>query len=227
MVNKSSFRNRWLTICVCAVALISGTTGCDSDEPTEFPSGLEPLEVCTAPAPDPIEGDATPEDVRFVLGTEDEYSWVHGRGFVHKPLAETWAAMRDPEVSVDRREVDEWTVEHGVETEYDFSYVIHNTVNDIITVEFDITWRQGVVEGTVEAPELVGGRFQKTFGTTFIELLSGSIVARAVDDSTTEIELIEHLKATGKGADTAQSFLRDYFTSVVAKAHGNPLPTYE
>lgn len=213
-------------IALCALAS-AGLTGCNSDETSEFISGLEPLETCTAPAPDAKEGDPFPEEVSFVTGANEEFSWAHGRGFVHKPLAETWAAMRDPDTCVDRREVDEWTVEFGVEPEYDFSYAIHNTVNDIITVEFDISWRQGAVEGTVEAPELVGARFQKTFGTSFIELLSGSVIARAKDESTTELEFVEHILATGKGADTALSYLRDYHASIVAKASGKPLPTYE
>lgn len=227
MLKNSLLRNRRLTISACVLLLAGGLLGCDSDEATEFPDGLAPLEESTAPAPDPIDGDPFPEDVRFVVGTEDEYSWAHGRGFVHKPLSETWAAMRDPEVCVDRREVDEWSVENDIEKEYDFSYRIHNIVNDIITVEFDITWRQGVVEGDLDKPELVGARFQKTFGTTFIELLSGSVVARAKDENTTELEFVEHLRATGKGSETVQSYLRDYFASIVAKAHGKPLPTYE
>jgi len=209
-----------------SLALVALLGGCDSNEATVFPSGLEPLEECTASAPEPTDGELFPEKVNFTSGTKEEFSWVHGRGFVHAPLAKTWAAMREPEVCVNRREVDEWTVEHDVETGYDFSYRIHNVVHDIITVEFDVTWRQGAVSGTVEEPEVVGTRFQKTFGTTYIDLMAGSIVARAKDAETTEIELIEHLKATGKGPETPLNTMRDYFDSVVALVHGKPLPTY-
>jgi len=206
--------------------LLACLAGCDSNEATAFPSGLEPLEENTAPPPDPANGELFPEDVRFTSGTNESYSWVHGRGFVHAPLAQTFAAMRNPDACVNRREVDEWTVEHDVETGYDFSYRIHNIVHDIITVEFDVTWRQGAVEGTVDEPTLVSARFQKTYGTTYIELMEGSIVARARDANTTEIELIEHLKATGKGTETPLATMRDYFNSVVALTNGEPLPTY-
>jgi hypothetical protein len=99
---------------------------------------------------------------------------------VHQPLAKTWAAFQDPEVVVDRRKVDAWRVTPNVEEGFDVSFRVHNTVNYILTVDFDITWRQSAIQGDRTAPEVVAVRFQKTYGTSFIELLSGSVIAREV-----------------------------------------------
>src|SRR5690606_15028493 len=96
---------------------------------------------------------------------------IHARGYVHAPLAETRAALEDPEVGVDRREVSEWGVELGVEPEYEVSYVVHTIVHDIVTVEYALTWRHG---SAGEAAAAV--RWQKTEGSSLIQRLEGSIV---------------------------------------------------
>lgn len=206
-----------------------GLTGCFGNESTEFPSGLEPLDgMNRAPRPDLDANGVLPETVSFARGETNEWEWVHGRGFVKAPLGETWLAFQDPEVVIDRREVDEWQVDENVEPGFDRSFVVHNTVHDFITVNFDMTWRQSVVEGDEAAPEVVAIRFQKTFGTVFITILRGSVVLRSApeDDGITEIELVEHIDAAQGGADTIQSYLTDLHASVVARVHGRALPVY-
>ena len=69
-------------------------------------------------------------------------------------------------------------------------------------------------------------RWQKAYDRNYITLMGGSVIARRVDDGTTELELVEHLNATWKGSDTAETTMRDWYGSVVAKAHGRALPTY-
>lgn len=203
-----------------AACLLLG--GCFGNERTEFPPGLEPLEPNLAPSP----GDDAPEVLAFTRGERGDLAWSHARGFVRADLETTWAAMQVREVSVDRRKVARWTIEENVEPEYEVSYRVHNEVDSIITVRFDITWRQGLIEGTAESPELVAIRYQKTDGTVFISNLSGSILARSLGD-VTELELVEHLDASnGAGHEEIESFLNDYYGSLLAAAHGRPLPTY-
>ena len=209
---------------VLLVALVQW--GCFGVETTVFPDGLEPLEDNRAVAP-PRNGDgAYPESLGIARGYADGTYWVHARGHLAAPISAVWAAARDPEVCADRRKVDRWQSTPDVEMEYPFSYRIHNEVDDIIFVEFDVTWRHGPVEGTIEAPEIVAGRWQKTWGSTVIEVLAGSVVLRRVGDDITEVELIEHLQATASTGDEAESYLRDYFASMGARAKGSPLPTY-
>ena len=210
-----------------AIACALFAASCAGNTASDFPPGLSPLDDTNQAVPPAAKpGDPYPEDVSTATGETDDYSWAQAKGYVHAPIEVTFAAMHAKDVCVDRRKVDEWTITEGVEPEYLFSELVHNVVHSIVTVEFDMTWRFDVIEGTHDLPTTVAGRFMKTYGTTYINLLAGSIVAHKVDDQTTEIELIEHLAGHGQGPGTAESLLRDYFWSVVAVAHGQPLPTY-
>jgi hypothetical protein len=198
--------------------------GCAGEEATRFPDGLEPLGKNLAKWPAPKGGNAHPEDVVFVSGSTDTHDFANGRAFVAAPLAKTFEAMRDPEVCTNRAEVDRWSFKMDVEPEYDFSFLVHNVVEDIVTVEFDNTWRLSAIEGTVEDPKTVAVRWKKTWGSTYITLMEGSVVARDMGDGTTSLEMQEHLDASFTGPDTAVDTMREYYVSVVARAHGRPLP---
>jgi hypothetical protein len=161
-----------------------------------------------------------------VPGETPRYHFAHGRGYIHAPLEVAYDAISNPEACVDRRQVDRYTITLDVEPEYERSFLTHNEVDDVITVEFDMTWRFGVVEQTNEVPDLIAGTFSKTYGTTFISLMRGSIVARRIDDMTTELEVVEHINAATGGSDDIVAFLNDYFANVVALSHGEPIPTY-
>lgn len=208
-----------------ALSLALGS-GCFGNERTSFPEGLEPLEDNVAEPPAPTDDDPTPEEISVASGSNDDHVWVHARAYVDAPLARTWEALKNPDACADRRKVAEYSVVWDVEPEYLYSFRIHNVVEDIITVEFDVTWRQGLAAGTSEDPEAVAIRYAKTWGTTFITRLEGSIVATRVDDETTELDMIEFLDAAGGGADAVTSYLTDLHASVVAVAHGRPLPEY-
>ena len=73
------------------------------------------------------------------------------------------------------------------------SFVVHNTAHSgSVVVNFDIAWREGILQGTAARPRLICVRGQKTAGTTFIGVLRDSIVARPVDVYSTSIELVRH-----------------------------------
>jgi hypothetical protein len=199
---------------------------CFGEDSTIFPSGLEPLEESRAPAPSTAD-DPTPELLSVVSGEGREFGWAHARGFVRRDLATTWAALRTPEVTVDRRQVAEWSVVPDTEPEYPFSYAVDNVVKNIVTVRFRVGWRHGPAEGTVDAPEVVAARWQKTEGTVLISILRGSIVAREVAEGVTELAMVEHIEAASGGVSQIETYLRDLFESVRARAHGRPLPTYD
>lgn len=217
---------RWVTLIVVVAGAAAGCSGCFGNKTTEFPPGLEPLEENTAEPPPAVEGNPYPETFNVVQGNTDDTDWLHGRGYIHASVQQVWGAMKDPEVCVDRRKVDSWTVELNVEPDYEVSWRTRNTVNDIITVEFDVTWRQGLVEGTPEDPEVVGGAYQKTWGSTVIDYMAGSVVLRKVDESTTLFEFIHRLQALMSGAESVASQGPDLYASVLARVHGEPLPTY-
>ena len=193
----------------------------------DFPEGLEPLEENLAPSPAGRSDDPYPESLSLVSGTEDTYDWAHGRGYVHASLTDTWDALRDPAVDVDRRRVQEYTVSELDLGEYDDHYLIHNVSHDIIDVEFDIEWRHGAVEGTVDAPELVYIRWMKIDGSTYVKLLEGSAILTPVGNAVTEVQLIEHLDTIGTGPEDVESFFTDMYDEILAWKDGEDLPEYD
>ncbi len=200
--------------------------GCFGNEKTSFPEGLEPLEEITVEPPDAVDGDPYPETLRMESGSISQYDWVQARGYVKAPMRDVFVALSTPEAVVDRREVARWSVRHDVEPEYDVSFVTRNEVDDIITVEFDVTWRFGVVEGNAEAPTLVAGNWQKTWGTTFIDVLRGSVIAERVEADVTEVAFVEHIRAAERGTGPLETYIEDYFRNTVELAHGRPVPEY-
>lgn len=207
-----------------------GLLGCFQPPPTvNFgdPARLGPLEQDNlAPEVPAIDGEPFPEAMTLVSGhdEDEERTWAHLRGWVRADSSQVWSALRELEVMVDRRAVDEWAlVEESRHPEFDFSYVIAHTVNDVFTVSYDLTWVHELQQGSLDTPERVIARWDKTHGTGFITQLSGSVVLRRVDSGLTEIQLQEHLVAARDDPSLIEAALTDLYADVVAASHGDPL----
>lgn len=167
-----------------------------------------------------------PEALWVTSGGDDELWWADARGYIHAPLAAVWHAALDPEVGVDRREVSDWTVTPDPVPGLAASYRVDLLVEDVITVEYELWWRHELQKGTEADPQLVVAVWAKTDGTPFIDLLQGSLVLRRAGDDLTEVELQEELKAALRDDATVVSYLQDFFASLVAASHGQPLPVW-
>lgn len=225
MASTTERRGGIVSATVAGLAVVLAC-GCFGNEATPFPEGLEPLEAGDPDPPEPRADQPYPEELNIQTGSEADYVWVDARGYVRAPLADVYLAMHTGEVCVDHAAVDRYSIEYDVEPDYDYSFKVHNEVDDVITVEFDMLWRFGVVEGTEEDPQMVAAAFQKVYGTTFISIMRGSVIAHRVEDGVTEIRLIEHLKAASGGVESIRSFIEDLFANIVEVAHGRPLPEY-
>ncbi|HEY8431045.1 MAG TPA: hypothetical protein VIL20_21850, partial [Sandaracinaceae bacterium] len=156
---------------VAAALSALALAGCFENIVTEFPDGLEPFEQPNeAPRPAPRDGDPYPEEITFVRKRWHGALSMHSRAFVHADVATTFAAVRHPLAGADRRPSVDFTWEEGVEPEYEYSHRSHLVIPDIVTVEFWLTWRSGVVEGTAEEPIVTATRWQKTEGSSAIAL---------------------------------------------------------
>lgn len=209
---------------VYAVALT--LAGCGKPADIDFPSELGPLEENQAPWPSPGADGELPETLSIVSGGDDTLWWAHARGYVQAPADEVWQHFRDPDADVDRREVDEWSVIDGTVPRFDDSYTIHCVVHDLLTVEYDLTWVHELQAGTEGSPERVVAQWDKTDGTQFIKLLSGSLVLEPEDDGVTRVEYVEHLVASLRDDETIAQYLSDLHGSIVALAHGEALPVW-
>ncbi len=204
--------------------------GCFGSGSTEFPEGLEPLEANTAPAP---QGGTPDEALAMIDGeghndeVDEDYVFVHGRGALHATPGEVWAAVKDGDLLSASCRLDSWSVTPDIDAAYEYSFRVHNLVDDVVTVEWEEEWRFGTVEGTPAAPDLAMVRYQKTYGRDFIYLIEGSIQvlpSAGGDPAITEIEFIEHLAALGGSITDIRNSMQRRFDLLAAVIHGEPEP---
>jgi hypothetical protein len=200
--------------------------GCQTHTASQFPLGLEPVGENTAPPPAGSPDDPYPERQSMVMGERGDVAYVHARAFVRAPIARVWAAFRVPDVVVDRRGITRFTVTHDVEDGFDVSFRTRYTIEDVVTVQFDVTWRQSATEGTAAEPLRVAMKYQKTWGSSFIRRMTGSIELLAETDDVTSIAWVQELDAVRTGPEDVASWCRDMYANVLAHVRGEPLPTY-
>ncbi len=225
-------------------ALAALTTGCFEDIDTPFPDAgpdagpvadagpcpaqLSAWEENTAEFP-AAEGDEMfPERINYV-----RTRWIrgangmHARAYVHADIRTTFEAVRNPLAGADRRESVTFTFEEMVEPSVRWSHQSHLIIPDVVTVEFDLRWLSDVCQGTPEIPTLTSTRWQKVFGTSAIPLLEGNIQCVPITADVTGLEIQYHLDSFAADHQTIEDYLQGYYDSIVALAHGDPLPVQE
>lgn len=216
-----------------SVALTALASGCGSNVATTFPAGLEPWEMTNlAQPPTSMTGEMFPETLstaaRYwtIPGTTTRIPSVHARAYIRQPIARVFAAARDPQTGRDPTASQGFSVlAYATDPMYPFTYRTHVVVNSVITLQWDVDWRHGVVEGTIEAPRITATRWQKTMGSSEIEIIEGSLVLRAVESNpnVTEVQYQYHLKAPLSSHSTIESYLAVIFGRLKDRAHGRPL----
>jgi hypothetical protein len=206
---------------VLAGCALLASAGCQDDIKTPFPPGLEPLEDNVIPVQ---QGGEYTETLRTSTVDGDEIK-IYGLGYVLAAPAEVWAASKNPDANIALCSTDTQTVTPNNDPSYEFSFIVHYVVNNVLTVEWDDQWRWGVIDGTLEQPRLGMIKHQKTEGSSFIELSEGTIEVTATDDpNATELAFVEHLKAAGGGVSDVLAGVQHHYDSLVAVSHGNPIP---
>ncbi len=207
--------------------------GCQHDVTTLFPPGLEPL------ADDPeVQAVAAPVAEALVMtNTQDTEVHVYGRGYVFAPVATVWAAAQDPLALIATCNTDAQAITQQDETGYALDFSVHYTVNNILTVGWDDQYRGAVISVGVGSSQVLGMgipgdvvsrtmiEHQKTMGSSFISVSEGTtqLLANA-DNSVTEVQMIEHLKAVEQPLDQVTNGMRHEFDSLLAIAHGGAVP---
>jgi hypothetical protein len=157
----------------------------------------------------------------------------HARGFVNAPVARVYAALHDPASGYlnnqDGAPGFDRPPDFNVEPEFPISFVVHyKTVTAVgpgsVTTKYDVTVRGGVSAGNELAPLEVGRRYDKTWGTPYIEVMAGSLVARPVpgDEGVTEVELESWLKAQTQGQADCDQTVVTQFNKLVATVAALP-----
>ncbi|ACL67553.1 conserved hypothetical protein [Anaeromyxobacter dehalogenans 2CP-1] len=199
------------------VALAGCGRGCgNTDSPFDPSAGYEPLEDCRASFPAPVEGDPHPETLVTVDGDGPEWSWAHGAAYVHVPLPVVWEALQDPATS--HIHGADWRVTGTVEPDFPLSFEIRYEAGPSgLRVHWVIAYRGGPLVGTVEAPEVIGFRYQRIHGTVNVEVQDGSLVATDAGDGVTALQFVCHLNAYHQDHDDVRGTVQDWFNDLVAK----------
>lgn len=221
-------------------AIVASAVALACAPPETYPEGLDPLDAeHMAEAPAPSEGVENPEALVVVAGRVEDgdthYDWAHGTGYVHAGMLPTWSALAEPDVGVDRREVDDWEVEDGTSPDFAVSYTVTNYVTDDVfnvSVFFPIAWRQDIARGTEELPTAIAGRWDKTesedaLGNQAILLLSGFFVLVYTKPEVSELQLQFHIESADIDRNDADRVVQDFYDSLVAYVHDEGLPSYE
>lgn len=208
---------------VSFTALVS-LAACQHAETTVFPPGLAPLEPDPAPPPAATSTNEYPESLDLEQGSDATSNYVHATGYVDAPIETVWAAMKNPAVVVDRHNINSYAVDWNVETGYDVSFRTDYVVDDIVTVDFDLTWREGVYGGTESNPTVVSVVYQKTYGSSFVSYMAGSIELTAVSENVTELQFAQRMNATETSSSNIAAWTSEMFASILATVHGQPLP---
>ncbi len=191
-------------------------TACQDNVATPFPPGLEPFEDNVLPElPDgPFD-----EGLR-IKSSDGDIIRVYARGFVTVPIEQMWQAAKSPVPNVSSCQTSESMVTEANEPQYEYSFLIHYIVHDILTVEWDDQWRFGLV-----LPDLGMIKHQKVHGSDFIDLSEGTIqVLATADPGVSELVFVEHLDAVSAGAGQVEKGVRHNYDALVATAHGTPIP---
>lgn len=200
-------------------ALLTALSACGGSGVAEFPPGWEMLAPASVEVPDAA------GQITNVFETDD---WIEGHAAwrIDRPVVDVWNALREPDVVVDRRRIDEWSSVVVNDTSSDFSMAVTNSTTEIITVSFDLTWRHKVVEGGPSSPEQLAVRWQKTFGPDIIERLEGSMVVWDIDEGSTGVQVVERLSTPTSGPEEIEAYLTDFFNDTEDAAWGRALTEF-
>lgn len=201
-------------------ALLVSAAACQDDVATPFPEGLEPFEDNPVELDDPL----TAEMLHAITQDGDTIK-VYGRGYVQASPAKLWALTHNPPAMIALCSTDEQQVTENTEPVYEYSFLVHYTVHNVLTVEWDDQWRYGIVVGTPEDVQLGMIRHQKIQGSDFITLSEGSVqVLATADPNVSELAFVEHLDAIQGGVSDVLKGMQRNYDALVALVHEAPTP---
>lgn len=191
--------------------------GCQENITTAFPPGLEPL-------PDEGMAVALDHDGSETLVTHAlaaDMIRVYGRGYIYAPLASVWAAAHEPRAWVGTCHTTTQTITPDNDPMYEYSFLVHYFVDDILDVEWDDQWRGAEIE-----PGLVMIKHQKIFGSDIIEISEGTTRLVATDDpNVTELVFVEHLEAAGGSKGDVADGMQHQYDSLRSLVNGGTVPS--
>jgi hypothetical protein len=213
---------------LAAALTLAVASGCGHNKVEDFPLsvGFQPLEslVASALPPAAVGADLYPQGLGALIAPAEAGHFAsHARGYVHAPLAKVYQALHDPASSYLHNDGGGTRLDGPPVMDVEPSFPVSFRVRYFNSTAFgdykyDLTYRAGPLQGTEAAPVVIGQRYQKTWGTSNIRIMSGSLVATAVAGApdVTEVEMVAWLDATTQHQSDCDGTLRDLFGDLVA-----------
>jgi len=216
-----------------APALALLLAGCAGNRVDEFPLsvGFQPVEAVVAEAawPAPTATDPHPEGLGAVVAAPGSGHYAsHARGYLHAPLAKIYLALQDPAASYIHNSGGATRLDGApvLDVEpFPISFRVRYGNSTIIgNVPFEVTYRAGPLDGSEVDPLVIGERYQKTWGTSHIQVMAGSLVATPVDGApdVTSVEMVAWLRADTQYQSDCDGTVRDLFGDLQAKLASMP-----
>lgn len=196
------------------------------DTALPWPPGLEPLAPYALPFPEGTDDEPFPERIDTARSGDVNIPAVHGRGYVHAPFADVWAALQRPEVLADRRRVASTASTPDPRPGFDTSFRLLHRVEDLVTFEFAVDWWMSRVDGTDDVPTFAAARSALVARNEFMYEIDVHLAITEIDDAVTAIQVQRHTRTLAAGEPEARSYVEDLFASIEAAAKGKPLPSY-
>lgn len=205
------------TALILAAGLLGG---CGKNVQDEFPLsvGYQPMEplVAAATFPPAAGNELYPEGLGPVVpGPQAGYYSSHARGYVHASLLRVYQALHDPAASYIHNDGGGTRLDIPAvfgEEPFPVSFRLrYSSPSPIGAQKFDVTYRAGPLEGTEAAPIAIGERYQKTWGTPYIDVMAGSLRATEVAPGITAVEMVAWLKAETQGQADCDGTVRDLY----------------
>jgi hypothetical protein len=224
--------SRALRAALVALPAALALTGCGNTT-SPFDSGLAPLPITTGVQLPPPAGSGDPcgEGMQTMAGGAPGYSFAEGRACLHVPIAQVWAALQMPEVMdvayyPDRDHTPACDARTSIETAYPISFRLHQKPGSPYSAfDYDVTWRGGLLLGTDLAPQEIALTYQKTWGTTQIKRLQGSMLLKESSPGSgwTVMEAVRQVGAPNTTGQMMEVWLQDWFGALRRNIDGTAI----
>ncbi len=181
---------------------------------SEPPKGIQMSS--TQPFANRVEWPQVPENVdksaafNITSGTGDDV-WVEGKGYFYGSLEDVYLDLTNEQIIGPTHMTRDIERAEFTQTELKTSYVMHIKMKYVLPIKFDLT---ATLEPVFENGELAGYLYhsEKTAGTTFIKVISDTLLVKKLDNNMFSAEFLSVNKATQDREEEARGHAETLFS---------------
>ncbi|MBR4984845.1 MAG: hypothetical protein IKY83_03765 [Proteobacteria bacterium] len=155
-----------------------------------------------------MSADQTP--VYQIQSGTDDGVWVEGKGYFKGSLDDVYADLTDVSIMGPNHLTEDIVRDAFVETPNQTTYVMHIKMKYVLSISFDLG---ATIDTLYEGQDRAGYLFhnEKIDGTSFIKMISTTIVVKELPDHMFSVEMLSINKATQDKEDECRRFIQNLF----------------